>query len=75
MSAQDTAPFLGEAPSPLVKTAPHHTPLQFSIKTMLLHDFDKWPAAVSYDFCKADLVLQFQIWMTFSAMLTLFLTF
>lgn len=54
MSAQDTAPFLCEAPSPLVETALHHPPLQLSIKTTLLHDFNISPAAVSYDFRKAD---------------------
>ncbi|XP_055528104.1 uncharacterized protein LOC129720641 [Wyeomyia smithii] len=54
VSAQDTAPYLCEAPAPLVKIVPHHPPLLVTINAELKRDLDTASATVSYDFRKAD---------------------
>ncbi|XP_055522860.1 uncharacterized protein LOC129717040 [Wyeomyia smithii] len=54
VSAQDTAPYLCEAPAPLVKIVPHHPPLFVTINAESKRDLDTASATVSYDFRKAD---------------------
>lgn len=54
VSGRTTAPFISTAPAPLVKDAPHHRPLVVSIEDNVARDFFTTPAAVSYDFRKAD---------------------
>lgn len=54
VSAQDMAPFLCEAPTPLVRLDRHHPPLLVTLSTKLMHDFNISPATVSYDFRNAD---------------------
>ncbi|XP_055523057.1 uncharacterized protein LOC129717226 [Wyeomyia smithii] len=54
VSAQDTAPYLCEAPAPLVKIVPHHPPLLVTINADLKRDLDTASATVSYDFRIAD---------------------
>lgn len=54
VSTQDTAPFISEAPVPLVKHVSHHPPLIVNIPKCLDRDFIDFPEPVSYDFRKAD---------------------
>ncbi|XP_055615151.1 uncharacterized protein LOC129761454 [Toxorhynchites rutilus septentrionalis] len=53
LSKPDEAPMLSVAPAPLVKSAPHHPPLHFTMN-ISLNSFSIVPTAVHYDFKSAD---------------------
>ncbi|XP_062542037.1 uncharacterized protein LOC134210028 [Armigeres subalbatus] len=54
VSVQDVAPFICEAPSPLVKLVNHHPPLLVSLHRKLENYVDTSSAVFFYDFRKAD---------------------
>ncbi|XP_062538394.1 uncharacterized protein LOC134206685 [Armigeres subalbatus] len=54
VSVQDVAPFICEAPSPLVKLVNHQPPLLVSLHRKLENYVDTSSAAFFYDFRKAD---------------------
>jgi len=54
VSAQDPAPSISEAPTPLVKLVAHHPPLHVVLEKKWTSDLADTPACVRYNFRKAD---------------------
>ncbi|XP_053685949.1 uncharacterized protein LOC128735493 [Sabethes cyaneus] len=55
VSSLEKPPFITAAPCPLIKPVLHHPPLIVCIEDKPLRDFIEFPAAISYNFRKADM--------------------